>query len=292
MKISYYPGCTLKTKARNLENSAIVSMARLGVELEELPSWNCCGAVYSLAEDDLIHQLAPVRTLSRVKEERRNQVVTLCSMCYNTLARANELMRNNEEKRTTINLFMEEEIDYHGEVEVTHLLSLLEHQIGSKAIKKEIAVPLKGLKVACYYGCTLQRPREIGIEPPGNFQLMRHLIESLGATVIDFSAADLCCGSYQVIGHPEAVRQTVSEILSRALAKGAEALALSCPLCEFNLTREQEALLRQGKISQALPIFYFTQLLAVSLGLSLESCLFELNDKACVQLLRSRNFPI
>jgi len=121
---------------------------------------------------------------------------------------------------------------------------------------------------------------------------MRNLLESLGATVIDFPAADLCCGSYQVIANPGAVQQTVSEIVSRALAKGAEALALSCPLCEFNLTREQEALLRQGKISQALPIFYFTQLLAVSLGLSLESCLFELNDKACVQLLRGKNFPI
>ena len=105
MKVSYYPGCTLKTKARNLERWAISAMARLGVELGEFPSWNCCGAVYSLTEDDLIHQLAQVRTLIRVKEERRNQVITLCSMCYNTLARANELMRNSKEKRNTINFF-------------------------------------------------------------------------------------------------------------------------------------------------------------------------------------------
>ncbi len=273
MKISYYPGCTLKTKARNLEHSAIASMARLGVELEELPRWNCCGAVYSLAEDDLIHQLAPVRTLIGVKEQGRNRVVTLCSMCYNTLARANALMKRDPEKRKTINLFMDEEVDYHGEVEVIHLLGLIADHVGFEALKEKASARLKGLKVACYYGCTLQRPREIAVEPPGSFQLMSRVLEALGATVIDFPAADLCCGSYQVIGHPEAVQQCVSEILSRASARGAEVIALSCPLCEFNLTREQDALLRSGKISRTLSVFYFTQLVAIALGVNVDTFL-------------------
>lgn len=130
MKVSYYPGCTLKTKGKNLEDAAVASMTALGIDFEELPRWNCCGAVYSLADDDLIHQVAPVRDLIRVMEQGSQKVVTLCSMCYNSLTRANLLMRENEEKRKTINDFMDEEMDYHGEVEVVHFLNLLRDEIG------------------------------------------------------------------------------------------------------------------------------------------------------------------
>src|SRR4030042_2928405 len=112
MTISYYPGCTLKTKAKNMEDSATASLAALGVDFKELPRWNCCGAVFSLADDDLIHLIAPIRDLIRVKEEGNTSVITACSMCYNTLARANLVMRENEEKRKTINSFLEEELDY------------------------------------------------------------------------------------------------------------------------------------------------------------------------------------
>jgi len=120
MKISYYPGCTLKTKARNLDRAAIVSLEALGIEVEEIDRWNCCGAVYSLTADDLIHMVGPVRNLIRAKEQGADRLVTLCSMCYNTLARANRLMREDAVKRDTINRFMDDEIDYSGEVEVVH----------------------------------------------------------------------------------------------------------------------------------------------------------------------------
>lgn len=290
MKVSYYPGCTLKTKARNLEDAAIASMAVLGIELEELPRWNCCGAVHSLADDDLIHQVAPVRDLIRAKEQGSDKLVTLCSMCYNSLARANLIMRDDEEKRETINLFMDEEEDYHGEVEVFHLLNLLRDEVGWDRLREKIKIPLKGLKVAPYYGCTLQRPREVGIEPPGSFLLMTQFLESLGATPVHFPAADLCCGSYQILGNPDAAKNAVSTILSWAERVGAEALVLSCPLCEFNLGKRQETLILEEKISKAIPTFYFTQLLAIALGLSPESCHFDLNESASIELLKGKNY--
>jgi len=93
MSLAYYPGCTLKTKARNLEEPAVASMEALGFKLDEVPRWNCCGAVYSLAEDDLIHQVAPVRNLIRVKKQGKSELVTLCAFCLNTLKRANLLMK-------------------------------------------------------------------------------------------------------------------------------------------------------------------------------------------------------
>ena len=163
MKITYYPGCTLKLKARNLETSALASLGALGVDVEEMDRWNCCGAVYSLANDDLIHMVGPVRNLLRAKEQGADKIVTLCSMCYNTLARANMLMKTDEEKRDVINRFMDDEIDYFGEVEVVHYLTLLEEEVGWEAVREKVVSPLAGMKAASYYGCTLQRPRVWGL---------------------------------------------------------------------------------------------------------------------------------
>ncbi len=288
MKINFYPGCTLKTKAKNLENAAIRAMQTLGVELAEIERWNCCGAVYSLTDDDLIHQVAPVRDLIRVKEQGGDKVVTICSMCYNTLARANLLMQKDEEKRDTINRFMDEEIDYFGEVEVVHLLTFLRDEVGWDKIRENVKVPLKELKIAVYYGCTLQRPREVEIEPIGSYELMGKLLESLGATVVEFPAAAYCCGSYQVLGNQDAAQNTASIILDAARAVGVDALATSCPLCEFNLGKQQAELISNRKISKQIPTFYFTQLMAIAFGLAPETCLFELNDPAGVDLLTNK----
>ncbi len=288
MKISYYPGCTLKTKAKNLDRAAIASLEALGVEVKEIERWNCCGAVHSLTADDLIHQVGPVRNLIRAKEQGADTLVTLCSMCYNTLARANLIMKNDEVKRATINRFMDEEIDYAGEVEVVHYLTFLKEKIGWDTLKERVMLPLTGLQVAPYYGCTLQRPAEVGIEPFGSFGLMTGMLEALGATVRTLSAADKCCGSYQVLGAPAGANSAAAAILNLAAAAGIEALATSCPLCEYNLGKQQQQLIDKGRIEKNIPTFYFTQLLAVALGLDSEICHFELNDRRSSELLRSK----
>ncbi|MBE0479286.1 heterodisulfide reductase, subunit B, partial [Candidatus Aerophobetes bacterium] len=109
MRISYFPGCSLKTMAKSFEDSALASLSFLGMDMVELPRWNCCGTVYSLTSDDLMHQVAPVRSLIRVKEQKDTKLVTLCSMCYNTLKRANKLVREDEEKLNKLNDFMDRE---------------------------------------------------------------------------------------------------------------------------------------------------------------------------------------
>ncbi len=288
MKISYYPGCTLKTKARNLDRAAVASLTALGVEVQEIDRWNCCGAVHSLTADDLIHQVGPVRNLVRAKEQGADQLVTLCSMCYNTLARANQIMRNDTVKRDTINRFMDEEIDYAGEVEVVHYLTYLQRSIGWSKIKERVKIPLTGLKVAPYYGCTLQRPAEVGIEPFGSYSLMTGLLKALGATVMDFTAADKCCGSYQVLGEVAGENKAAAAIVNLAAGAGIEALATSCPLCEYNLGKQQGRMMEKGHITTHVPTYYFTQLLAVALGLDVENCHFELNDPISAELLQRK----
>ncbi len=292
MKISYYPGCTLKTKAKNLDIAAVASLEALGVEVEEIERWNCCGAVHSLTADDLIHQVGPVRNLVRAKEMGADKLVTLCSMCYNTLARANEIMKNDPEKRDTINRFMDEEIDYNGEIEVVHYLTFLEEEIGWDKLKSQVKVPLTDLKVGSYYGCTLQRPADVGIEPFGQFELMNNMFRSLGAQVVEFTAADKCCGSYQVLSSLPGENLAGAAVINAAAKEGIEALATSCPLCEYNLGKQQQQLQDKGNIEQKVPTYYFTQLLAVALGLDVELCHFELNDKQSLGLLENKNYLV
>jgi len=288
--IGYYPGCTLKTKARNLEDSALASLAALGVEVEELPRWNCCGAVFSLADDDLIHHVAPVRDLIRAKDAGHSTLVTLCSMCYNTLARANRLMRDDEEKRATLNLFMEEETDYFGEVEVVHLLDYLDSVVGWEAVRAAVTTPLGGLRVAPYYGCTLLRPGEVAIEPPVSPVLFSRFLEAIGAEVVSFPEATSCCGSYQILANEATALEACATIIEGATARGAEALALSCPLCEYNLGRRQgDAVARRSGLGR-LPTFYFTQLLAVALGQPPDVLGLDRNEASSSALLRERGF--
>ncbi|MBN2225862.1 MAG: CoB--CoM heterodisulfide reductase iron-sulfur subunit B family protein [candidate division Zixibacteria bacterium] len=290
MSISYYPGCTLKTKAKNLETSALAAMAELGIEVEELPRWNCCGAVYSLADDDLIHIIAPVRDLIRVKERGHDTVITLCSMCYNTLARANDLMKHDEEKRKTINMFMDEEPDYAGEVRVVHLLDYLRDDYGWDKLKEKVKVPLAGLTVGPYYGCTLLRPREVALDRPDKPTLFNEFMAALGATVVDFPMGTECCGSYQVLGNPDAALKVSYDILNDANQHNIEALALTCPLCDYNLGRRQNLMRDKFEGVPEIPVYYFTQLLAVALGLSPEVCHFELNRESAIGLLKDKNF--
>lgn len=289
MSLAYYPGCTLKTRARNLEQPAIASLRALGFELEEISRWNCCGAAYSLADDDLIHQVAPVRNLIRVKETGKSELVTLCAVCLNTLKRANLLMRQDAAKRETINGFMDEELDYAGEVKVFHLLEVLRDEIGWETLADKVELPLKGLMIAPYYGCTLLRPRDVAIDSEENPVILRKFLEALGATPVDFPEFARCCGSYQVVSNPEHLSEYARVILGSAASHGAEALVLTCPLCDYDLGRGQKELAKRDSRFRGLPLFYFTQLLALALGLGPEVCHFELNHGQPESLLREKN---
>ena len=292
MDLSYYPGCTLKTKAKNLEDSTIAAMGALGINLVEIQRWNCCGTVYSLADDDLAHHLAPVRNLIRVEEQGSNKVGTSCSFCYNTLKRANLLMQKESEKRKTLNDFMEEEKDYSGEVEVVHILEVLRDEIGWENIAGKVKMPLQGLMVAPYYGCTLLRPQEVAIDQVERPTILHRLMEAIGAEAIDFPFATECCGSFQIVSNPDFVTQRAWDILSSAMRRGAEALVLTCPLCNFNLGQRQQELLQKYSGFRSIPIFYFSQLLALSLQLDPQVCNFELNYGDPLPLLKRKKLVL
>jgi len=279
MKISYYPGCTLKNNAKNFEESALYSLNAIGVEVKELPRWNCCGTVFSLATDDLIHHVAPIRNLIRVKESNTDRVMTLCAMCYNTLKRANERVKADSESLDKINQFMyREEIDYKGDVKILHFLELLRDEIKFENIAKKVTNPLKNLKVANYYGCLLVRPKEIGFDDVENPTILDNLMTAMGADSIDFPYKTECCGAYQTVNNPEIIADRTFQILTSAQSQGAEVVTVSCPLCAFNLDHRQEETVQKFPEFKNIPILYFTQLMAIALGCPEESLRFDLNS--------------
>ncbi|MCK4645247.1 MAG: CoB--CoM heterodisulfide reductase iron-sulfur subunit B family protein [Candidatus Aminicenantes bacterium] len=278
MEISYYPGCTLKNYAKNFEESALYSLKKLGVEVEELPRWNCCGTVFSLATDDLIHHVAAIRNLIRAKESNSNKIMTLCAMCYNTLKRANERVKADPESLDKINQFMyRENIDYEGDVKVLHLLELLRDEIKLENLGKHVVKSLKNLKVANYYGCLLVRPKEIGLDDIENPTVLENIMTSLGADPIDFPYKTECCASYQTVDKPEIVADRTFHILTSAQEQGAEVVTVSCPLCAFNLDHRQKETVREYPEFKNIPILYFTQLMAIALGCPEEVLRLDLN---------------
>lgn len=278
MKLSYYPGCTLKNYAKNFEDSTLCSLKHLGVEVEELPRWNCCGTVFSLATDDLIHHVAPIRNLLRVKESHSDKMMTLCAMCYNTLKRANERVKSDPESLDKINKLMyKENIDYEGDVKIYHLLELLRDEIKFENIAKKLVKPLKKLKVANYYGCLLVRPKEVGLDDVENPTVLENLVATLGGEPIDFPYKTECCGAYQTVDKPEIVAERAYHILTSAQSQGAEVVTVSCPLCAFNLDHRQKETLQKYHEFKNIPILYFTQIMAIALGCKEEDLRFDLH---------------
>jgi len=278
MKICYYPGCTLKNHAENFEDSTICSLNSIGVEVEELSRWNCCGTVFSLTTDDLIHHVAPIRNLIRVKEANYDKVMTVCAMCYNTLKRANERIKSDPESMDILNNFMDrEEVQYDGNVQVFHLLEFLKDEIGFENLAKKVVKPLKKLKIASYYGCLLVRPKEIGLDDMENPSILDDLMEILGADPVDFPYKTECCGAYQTVDKPDIIANRTNKILTSARERGAEIVVVSCPLCAFNLDQRQKQTVEKYPEFKHIPVLYFTQPLAISLGCPEESLRFDLN---------------
>ncbi len=270
MHVDYYPGCTIKASARQYETSALAVLHALDVQFREMEQWNCCGVVHSLATDNLIRHVAPIRVFTRLQEQGGTELVTLCDMCYNTLAQANLLVQQHPDKGESINTFIANDQPYDGQVDVLHLLQILRDRIGFQAIKRRVTHPLKALTVFPYYGCKLLRPREIGIDDAEAPSILRDLMQALGATVVDDPIQTQCCGSYHVVNQDAVVARRVARIVERAQLHGADVIVLSCPLCHFNLDTRQ-TLFHAGGEEPGMPVLYYTQLIGLALGLACET---------------------
>ena len=262
MKYSYYPGCTLRTKAKDLDAYARASAKALGFELEEIENWQCCGGVYPLGSDEIATKLSSVRALNEAKEKGQD-LVTLCSACHHVIKRVNDDMRNVEDIRTRANNYMQLDEPYAGETNVLHYLEVLRDRVGFDELKKKVVNPLKGRKIGAYYGCLLLRPSTVlAFDDPENPQIIEDFIRAIGAEPVVYPYRNECCGGYISLNEKEMSGRMSCNIVDSAAGAGAEMLITACPLCMYNLNKSGS-----GKI----PVYYFTELLAEALGVKEEA---------------------
>ncbi len=256
MKVSYFPGCTLKNKAKDLDLYAYKSAEALGVTLEEIENWQCCGAVFTTANDEVATKLSSVRAL-KYAGEKEQPLITVCSACHNVIKQTNYAMQTNAAFADKVNRYMAADGGYNGETQVYHYLEMLRDLVGFDALKEKVVNTLKGKKIAAYYGCLLLRPNKaMRMDDPENPTIMEDFIKALGADAVVYAKRNECCGGYISVESPESAKRNSNAIIENAKAAGAEMIITACPLCKYNLEKN----------GADIPVVYFTELLAEALG--------------------------
>ncbi|MDD6661094.1 MAG: CoB--CoM heterodisulfide reductase iron-sulfur subunit B family protein [Lachnospiraceae bacterium] len=261
MQFSYYPGCTLKNKASDLDRYARSCAGALGFELCEIENWQCCGGVYPLGSDEIATKLSSVRALNDAKKKGQD-LVTLCSACHHVIKRVNDDMKHVEDIRTRANNYLQLDEPYAGETRVLHYLEVLRDVVGFDRVAEKVVHPFTGRRIGAYYGCLLLRPGKIlEFDNPENPKILEDFIRAIGAEPVIYPYRNECCGGYISLKEKELSGSMCMDIAESAKGFGAEMLITACPLCMYNL-RKQTA----GE----LPVVYFTELLAQALGVKEE----------------------
>ncbi len=256
MKVAYFPGCTLKNKAKELDLYARKSAEALGVTLEEIENWQCCGGVFTTAKDEIATKLSSVRALKDA-HKKEQPLVTVCSACHNVIKQTNHAMQTDAEFADKVSRYMDEEDAYLGETKVYHYLEMLRDLVGFDALKEKVVNPLAGKKIAAYYGCLLLRPNSVmQMDDPENPTIMEDFIKALGAEPVVYAMRNECCGGYVSVESPELAKEKSNAVVNNAKAQGAQMLITACPLCKYNLVKN----------GADIPVVYITELLAEALG--------------------------
>ncbi len=260
MKVSYFPGCTLRTKAKELDFYARKCAEILGVEMCEIENWQCCGGVFVSAKDEVASKLPSVRALAAARDCSQ-PLVTVCSACHNVIKQTNNAMSSDEVFASKANTYMAQDKNptepYHGETTVYHYLEMLRDLVGFDKIKEAVVKPLTGKRVAAYYGCMLLRPGKVmNFDDVENPRIMEDFIAALGAEPVVYPQRNECCGGYIALEDAASAKKKSNAVSESAASHGAEIIVTACPLCKYNLVKN----------GSELPVVYFTELLAEALG--------------------------
>jgi len=266
VKYAFFPGCSLESTAWDFDRSTRAVCRALGIELEEIADWVCCGSTPAHATSAALAVALPVLNLQKAQAAGL-PVMTACASCYARLRTANHKVRHEPEDRRQAERVTGK--PYDGGVEVHHVLDVLVNHFGLDKIRAEVSRPLSGLRVACYYGCLLTRPPEIvAFDNPEQPSAMDDLAAAAGAEPVAWPFKTECCGASLSMTHTAVVSRLGHKLLSMARRAGAECLVVACPLCQVNLDlRQADAAKAHGAIPET-PVLYVTQLLGLALGLS------------------------
>ena len=270
MKYLYYPGCSLKSSGKSYEESMLAVFKHLGIELQELNDWNCCGATNYMAINEQSAMSVTSRNLALAEEQGGSGEINLvapCNACYMGLLKTKTYLENEQGLRDSVLQKLDSiGMKYEGRVKVRHPLDILVNDFGLDKLKMAVKKPLKDLNVVSYYGCQVVRPIT-AFDDASDPVYMDQIAMTLGATAIDWGMKVRCCGG--------SMTSTVSDVglrlnyllLKEAKRKKADIIITACPLCQFNLECFQDKISRKYGESVNIPVVFFPQLIGMALGL-------------------------
>ena len=272
MSYIYYPGCSLKGTGRAYEESLLSVFEALQIKVEELDDWNCCGATSYMSVSELKAFALCARNFAlaerQAKDTGMTDLVVPCAACYLGLNKAKRYLDEYPDIRQKIDeALATADLAYNDHIRIRHPLDVLVNDFGPDNLAAKVTRPMKGLKVACYYGCQIVRPYA-DFDDQENPQSMNILVRALGAETVDWPLKTRCCGG-SLTGTVQEVGQRLSYVLlSEAARRGADVIVTACPLCQFNLECYQKEMSRRFGTPVNIPVLYFTQLMGIALGVS------------------------
>jgi heterodisulfide reductase subunit B len=265
MRYAYYPGCSLKSSAVEYDMSIRSCFEHLGMELIEVEDWYCCGSTPGHMTNEMLSIALPADTFIWA-EERGLDLVVPCAACFSAVKTACHMLGEDDELKEKIEGVLERE--YKGTVAVLHPAEVIVNEFGLDKLTEKVKTSLSGMKTAVYYGCLLTRPPKVKkFDDPENPQILDNLIRALGAEAVDWSHKTVCCGASFAVNDPENALRLSHDILIQAKKAGADSLVVACPLCHANLDLNQQDIEKEYGEKLEMPVFYFSQLMGVALGL-------------------------
>ena len=254
--VTYYPGCSLHGTAREYDESFRGVSQLLGVKLHELEDWTCCGSTSAHCTDEALAVALPVRNLTIADKYNREMLVP-CVACYSRFIAAEEEAKEHPEYLLS---------PYEGKVSIRYALDFFCEKPFINELEAKKTKPLSGLKIACYYGCLAVRPPKLtGVKQYENPEHMERLMEILGAEPLSWSYKTDCCGASLVMTRTDIVTALSQKIMAMAIEAGADCIVTGCTMCHSNLDTRQASLTAEGE-KREIPVFYFTELMGLSMG--------------------------
>jgi heterodisulfide reductase subunit B2 len=283
--VAYYPGCSLHSTAAEFDASARAVCKALGMHLVEPHGWVCCGSSAAHRSDPEAAFRLPLENLSLVEQSGFKEVTMPCAACFNRHKAAQFEIRHNSERKAEIGRRIR--YTYQDTVHVSTLVEAILKHVGTEIIASNARRPLTGLRVVCYYGCLLTRPPQVTeAQHWENPTDMDTLVAALGADVVDWSYKTTCCGAAHSLTRPDIVLKLSGDLIKHAQETGADVIAVACPLCHTNLDARQF----QMELEKPLPVMYFTQLMALALGLPPKAAALHKNLVDPRPLLQEKGF--
>jgi len=264
MKVGYYPGCSLHATARELDESLRAVSKHIGLELDEIKDWSCCGATAAHSTNHLLAIGLAARNLWLASKQEHQELMTPCAACFSRLATARHEMRKDPQLASKVGAMLGPELSL--DMRVLNMVDLFHRMIPE--LKERVTNPLTNLSVACYYGCLLLRPGEItGCAEPDAPTAMEDIVKALGGNPVTWDKSLSCCGAGLSISRTGSVLRLGREILDSARKAGAGVIIVACPMCQSNLDLRQAAMARRGEEQAGMPILFLSQLVGLALGL-------------------------